>query len=223
MPSTRSLCGIVNTSSVGRFGANADARRARRSSARPRDARPGRPIVSVGARAACIAARCSAWRSGNRGARRARRGAFPTRRPDPAGRAGTGARSRPTARPPARSAGRSGNTRAAHAAAARGDDAPSSSGCARCARGTGGRRARVACCTAPTSSGGCVLQLIGIVGVDRQHGVPGLDVLDERLGQPRRELVERIARRMLEAARAAALRRPRASRRAARRRRRPRR
>ena len=54
-----------------------------------------------------------------------------------------------------------------------------------------------ACCTAPDELGRLVLQLIGIVGVDGQDGVPGLGVFEERLGQPGRELAERVARGVL--------------------------
>src|SRR5207247_2985684 len=45
-----------------------------------------------------------------------------------------------------------------------------------------------------------ILQLIRIVGVDRQHRVPAVDVLYEGGRQPRREFLERVARRVLKPA-----------------------
>ena len=67
------------------------------------------------------------------------------------------------------------------------------------ARGTGRTARDTVCCTAPTQFRRLVLQQVRIVGVDRQHRVPGANVLGESVRKPGRELLEGIARRVLEA------------------------
>ena len=44
-----------------------------------------------------------------------------------------------------------------------------------------------------------IFELVGIVGVDRQDGMPRLGVPEERVGQPRRTFAEGVARRVFEA------------------------
>ena len=129
--------------------------------------------------------------------REIRRGAFPTPRADPARRAGTCARWRPTVARPLRSSGRRERSSRPMPALAAATTAQFVSLRETCSRN--GRTSRaVACRTALDQLRRLALEQIGIVRADRQHGMARGDVLGERLGQPRRIIAERIARRVLE-------------------------
>ena len=212
MPSTRSLCGIVNTSSVGRFGANAMPVAARRAAARPKMAlAAGR--WSGRCPGPCSAARGTAWRSGSRAAR-----ASASRCVSHAA-TGSGRSSRHSAPIASHSRGTCCVRRQIRETRAPPTPAPAAA-----------TTDQLVWLREMCSRNGRTLARHGLLharrparaarpSADRDRSrrsdstaCPASTCSTSAFGQPRRELVERIARRVLEARAAAAPRRPRASR-----------
>ena len=183
MPSTRSLCGIVNTSSVGRFGVNGmPLRLVERPLTQTWPV--GRPIVSVGARPA-VSQRAVLPRVQIIAAR----GEIGEVRLPCRDRIGPIEPAQPRDRLPQPrdllSAADSPERPAPPSRRRGGDDRPVRL-VPRDVLAERPHARAIACCTAPTRSAGCVLQQIGIVGVDRQHRMASLDMLHQRVAAARR-------------------------------------